>query len=118
MTKRRLMPIALVAALICAPPLLFAGDNASYPCYTVRDSKRRGCFVCTVTFAPKEIKWKGQAIVIGEAWVERQTERAGPLRLLPVYRTLPGYCLCFNLSQGWDVLNDTDGPYFALENSG
>jgi hypothetical protein len=118
MTKPRVLSIASVVVLICVPIFLFAGDSSGYPCYTARESKRRGCFVCAAAFSPNEIKWKGKSIVIAEAWVERSIEKVGPLRLLPVYRTKPGYKLCFNLSQGWDVLNTMNGPFFALEKSG
>jgi hypothetical protein len=63
------------------------------------------------------IQWKGKQLIIGEAWIEKQTEPAG--FFLPFYKTIPGYHLCFNLSQGWEVLNTgSPPPFFVLENLG
>ncbi len=117
MKKHGSLRITAVVLSLCIPSLSVAGDKDNAVCYTIRESKSRGCFVCSVTFAQKEIKFKGKTIVIGEAWIEKKTERVGPLHLLPVYKTIPGYWLCFNLSRGWEELDSIDG-FFWLENKG
>jgi hypothetical protein len=118
MPRQRFIPIFLVSYLFCVPALLLAGDVLDYPCYSIRESKRHGCFVCPVVMTPNLVSWKGQSIVITEAWVERKSQRVGPLGLLPIYKMMPGYNLCFKLSQGWDVLTHFGGPCFSLENAG
>jgi hypothetical protein len=118
MTKRMVVSAVLVAIHVSLPPCLLAGDFAGYPCYSVRESKRRGCFVCPVSFTPNTINWQGKQIELGEAWLERRTERYGPFALfLPLYKTVPGYNLCFTLTRGWEALDAAPRqPFFVLEN--
>jgi hypothetical protein len=113
MQAKSVIPIALVLVAFAACPNPGLAQSDKYPpCYTIRESKLRGCYLYSVTFEPSVIVWKGKEIRIKEAWFEHAHER-----LLIGSRKASGYNLCVNLSTGWDVLWDLTGnpPWFALE---
>jgi hypothetical protein len=86
------------------------------PSYSIHEAKRHGCYVCTIAFRPKSIRWNGEeVIVVKEAWIERKRERVGYSWLLvPTYRIADGYNLCVTLSKGWDIAWNLHGSPLQL----
>lgn len=121
MKRQIVFTFSLTALALCEISLLNAGDpNQNPPCYSIREAKFRGSYVCSVSFSPSLINWKGKEIAIKEAWIERRLERNSSLNpFAPRYKTVKGYHMCFNLSVGWDVLwdNPTKAPLFVFEGS-
>ncbi|MSQ95535.1 MAG: hypothetical protein EXR98_13380 [Gemmataceae bacterium] len=115
MNRRIIVTLGLAVVALIAFSLVDASEGRrDGPCYTLRESKLRGCFVCSVTFAPSLINWNGKQIAIKEAWIEERFDR-GPFGFKR--KTLSGYHLCLNLSQGSDVEHgfyfEARGVYFG-----
>jgi len=110
------MPIGLflIELFVFAAPC--SAQSYKYPpCYSVRESKMRGCYLYAIAFEPNPITWKGKEIRIKEAWLEQAHER------LPIgSRKASHFNMCVNLSAGWDVLWDLTNraPFFVLEGKG
>lgn len=120
MKRMSILAASLVTLVLIGSSTLKAGENSQAPCYSMKEAKSRGCYVCTVVFTPQAIDWKNYQIVIEEAWIERRTERIPTM--IPFahrYKIIPGYNLCFTLSKGWDVLGLWDithnHRFFVLE---
>lgn len=122
MTKWKVAFALGMGALLLAGSLpLLAGDVADCPCYSIQESKSRGCFVRAVSFSPRVMTWNGKQIAIKESWLEKCTERNRSVNpFAPKYNITSGYNLCFTLSEGWDVLWGTadKSPFFILEGNG
>jgi hypothetical protein len=111
MSSKLLIPIGLLLIeLFVFPPPCFAQSYKYPPCYSVRESKQRGCYLCAVSFEPNVIRWKGKEIKIKEAWLEQAHER-----LLIGSKKASHYNMCVNLSAGWDVLGTAESPFFVFE---
>lgn len=125
---RKLPVYVLIALLILAVvdvalsffETALAKEAYEHPSYTISDSKARGAFLEPVTVTPSVINWRGQPIVFKEAWLEHRTELVGIYVIIPCilrhyhYRKVSGYNVCFNLTDGWDLLWSEAGPYFAV----
>lgn len=104
--------LLLIGAFVFAAPC-FAQGYRYPPCYSIRESKMRGCYLYSLTFEPNVFTWKGKEIKIKEAWFEQAHER-----FLIGSKKASHYNMCVNLSTGWDVLWETTGPSFAIEGNG
>jgi hypothetical protein len=116
MNWKLLIPIGLILIAFVSFPTFSPAQSFKYPpCYTIRESKLRGCYLYGVTFEPNVIAWKGKEIKIKEAWFEQAHER-----LLIGSKRASHYNLCVTLSAGWDVLRDITAtpPFFVVEGTG
>ena len=66
--------LALVIAVTMNASIVASDSGKPWCCYSIRESKLRGCFVCTVTITPNIIQSNGKLVAIKEAWIEKQLE--------------------------------------------
>src|SRR5262245_51611495 len=84
-------------------------DHRPHPSLSIWQSKLRGVFVSEVKLEPHQLRWHGEAIEIGDAWLEEAAvvDYAPPR---PHSRKLGWYYLCFSLRSGEEVFTGIDHP--------
>jgi|GEM_PF-2211958 len=95
----------------------------SSPSYSIAQSKAKDCFLSDLTFSPNEVDWNGTKIEFNEVWLEKQTQLDYRISLvpffweIPIYKQKPGFNICFNLSSGYEAI-DNDFVFFVIEEKG
>src|SRR5689334_13460215 len=100
--------IVLFLALVCAPGV-HASDEKEWPCYSIRESKLRGAFVCMLDL-DRVIDMKDRRVFVKEAWIEKQLSRGPLLGMLSVPTS--GYNICIVVEK------DSGMPTWYLANKG
>jgi hypothetical protein len=90
--------------------------------HSIAEARWNGTLVTRLRPVPQEVEWRGQRVVIQDAWVEHRSERFYTIVIIPGFLHIPinthtsGYYIGVQLKEGWDVFH-TD-PYALLFREG
>ena len=90
--------------------------------YSIAEARWNGTLVTRLRPVPQEVEWRGQRVVIQDAWVEHKSERFYTIVIIPGFLHIPinthtsGYYIGVQPKEGWDVFSTY--PYALLYRQG